>query len=168
MARGRPSPWPASVSRRSLAEWLLLALVIGVLVLLFTREVRVVQAQAERAAVRATLGALRTALVLDHLQKNAGSPSTPVALTTTNPFDLLQRRPLNYFGPMSAAQALAAPPGSWVFDSVCGCVGYLPMAAEQFDSPSGELMAWYQVTGAPGPLQLVAREAYGWQGEALN
>ncbi len=160
--------WQAPLSRRSLVEWLLLALVIVVLLLLFTREVRVVQGQAERAAVKATLGALRTALVLDHLQRQVARGKSSVALTQHNPFKLLQRRPLNYRGERSAAQALAAPPGSWVFDPLCTCVGYVPIYAQWFDSPSGELMAWYQITGAPGPLQLVAKEAYGWQGEVLN
>lgn len=168
MATGRLSSWQAPVSRRSLVEWLLLALLIVVLVLLFTREVRVVQGQAERAAVKATLGALRTALVLDHLQKNVAAGKSSVALLQHNPFELLQRRPLNYLGAMSAAQALAAPPGSWVFDAVCDCVGYLPIYAEWFDSPSGELMAWYQITGAPGPLQLVAKENYVWQNQTMN
>lgn len=151
-----------------MVEWLLLALLIVVLLLLFSREARLVQGQAERAAVKATLGALRTALVLDHLQRQVARGKSSVASVQHNPFELLQRRPLNYLGERSAAQALAAPAGSWVFDPLCTCVGYVPIYAEWFDSPSGELMAWYQIRGAPGPLQLVAKEAYGWQGERLN
>ena len=168
MAVGRTSYWQAPGSRRSLAEWLLVALVIVVLALWFTRATRALQGQAERAAVKATLGALRTALVLDHLEKNLAAGQSSVALAQHNPFKLLQRRPLNYLGEMSAVDALAVAPGSWVFDALCDCVGYLPIDAEGFENASSERMAWYQVKGAPGPLQLVANQAYIWQGEAVN
>lgn len=160
--------WRAPAAGKRMVEWALAAAVMVVMILLFAREVRVVQGQSELAAVKATLGALRTALVLEHLQKNMASGNSAVALEQHNPFELLRQRPPNYRGEMSAAQALAAPPGSWVFDPLCVCIGYLPMEAEWFDSPSGELMAWYRVSGAPGLLQLVAKEAYVWQGELIN
>ncbi|WP_114971281.1 hypothetical protein [Rhodoferax ferrireducens] len=149
-------------------EWSLLAAVLVVLVLLFARHVRVIKGQGELAAVRSTLGALRTALVIGHLKKNVVIESSSVASTQRNPFDLLQRHPANYVGEMTPAQAVAAPAGSWVFDPVCACVGYLPMDPQWFDSPSGGAMAWYQLQGAPGPLQLVAKEAYVWQGLVMN
>jgi hypothetical protein len=44
-------------------------------------------------------------------------------------------------------------------------VGYLPIWGEWLNSPSGDVMLWYRVAGANGPLQLTAREAYSWQGQ---
>lgn len=149
-------------------EWSLVAGVIVVLALIFAWQVRMLQGQAELSVVRTTLGALRTALVIDYLQKKVASGNSSAALTQRNPFELLQRRPVNYFGEMTAVEAVPVPAGSWVFDPVCICVGYLPIYAQWFDSPSGEAMAWYQVSGEPGPLQLTAKEAYVWQGQVMN
>lgn len=149
-------------------EWSLLAGVIVVLVVVFGREVRLVQAQGEVAAIRSTLGALRTALVIDHLQKSVASPDAALASPATNPFELLPRRPANYLGEMTAEQLRAGQPGSWVFDPGCGCVGYLPLYVQGFESPSGDTLVWFRLTGAPGPLQLTAKESYIWQGSVLD
>ena len=167
MAIDRTAPKEvASWSR--LVEWSVLAGVIIVLGLVFVRQVRVVQGQAELAAVKSTLGALRTAFVIDYSRKQravGASASTPLQ---RNPFELLERHPLNYRGVMSAAEAVKAPAGGWVFDPICLCVGYLPLDDLWFDSPAGDVMAWYQVSGAPGPLLLTVKEAYVWQGKELN
>ena len=168
MVKGRGLSWRAPVSRRGTVEWLLLAVVIVGLMWGFNRETRLVHGQAERAAVKATLGALRTALVLHHLQSSVTSAKSSVVMAQHNPFELLQRRLLNYVGNMDAAQALAAPPGSWVFDPQCECVGYMPLNANWFASSSGSPMAWYAVRGAPGPLQLVPKESYWLLGEVFD
>jgi hypothetical protein len=151
-----------------MVEWSILALVIVLLVFVFVRQMRVLQGQAELSAVKTTLGALRTAFVLEHLRKEAAAEDASVARAQHNPFELLQRYPLNYIGEMSREQAELAPSGVWVFDPDCVCVGYLPIWGEWFDSPSGDLMAWYRVGGEQGALQLTAKEAYRWQGQALN
>ena len=151
-----------------MVEWMLLVGVIVALLLLFAQRVRVLQGQAELAAVKATLGALRTALVIDHLRQNVAFGGPSVALTQRNPFELLQTRPLNYLGEMTMIDAMVAPAGGWVFDPVCNCVGYLPVHGQWLVSPSGDPMAWYQLSGAPGPLELTAKEAYAWQGEVMN
>lgn len=168
MAIDRTAPQPAPLWGVRMLEWSLLAAVVVVLVLLFAREVRVIKGQGELAAIKSTLGALRTALVVDHLQNKVMTGSSLVALAQRNPFELLQRQPANYAGEVTLAQAAAAPPGSWVFDPLCVCIGYIPTDSQWFDSPSGEAMAWYQLRGAPGPLQLVAKEAYIWQGRVMN
>ena len=141
---------------------------ILVLSLVFAHHVRVVQGQGELAAVKSTLGALRTTLVIDHLQRNVRPDHSFVATTRHNPFELLQHRPPNYLGEMNRESAAQAPPGSWVFDVDCVCVGYRPLDGQWFESPSGERIAQFLVSGAPGPLQLSAREAYIWRGEAMN
>jgi hypothetical protein len=150
-------------------EWSLVAALILVLGLVFMHQVRVVQRQAEFAALRAMLGTLRTALVLQHLQRQVQTQGQ-AATEPRNPFELLQRRPANYAGEISASQAAAVPPGNWVFEAECACVAYLPQDATEFDSPSGDAMAWYHVanTSAGGPLQITPREAYMWQGQLMN
>jgi hypothetical protein len=151
-----------------LLEWSVLAGVIIVLGLAFVRQVRVVQGQAELAAVKSTLGALRTAFVIDYSRKQmtvgVSDPTSP----QPNPFELLERHPLNYRGVMSAAEAVKASSGGWMFDPVCICVGYLPLDEQWFDSPHGDLIAWYQVSDTPGPLQLTVKALYVWQGQGMN
>ncbi len=168
MLKDRAYPWKGSFLSLRVLEWSLVAGLILVLTLAFVRQVRVLQGQAELSAIQTTLGALRTAFVLDHLQNKVLSGTPAVGLAPHNPFELLPRHPVNYRGEMTPAEAAAAPAGSWVFDPVCACVGYLPIYAQWFDSPSGDIMAWYRVSGAPGPLQLTAKENYVWQGHTLN
>ena len=168
----RPQTPDVSATRR-LLEWSLVSAVVLVLVLVFNWHMRTLQGQTERVTVQTTLGALRTALVIDYLHRTVtpGVPAdaSPVALQS-NPFELLERQPVNYLGPMTAQQAASAPPGNWVFDPECVCVGYTPLNPHLFESPSGSLMPWYAVRGIAtlGPLQLTAQEAYRWQGQLLN
>ena len=54
-------------------EWGLLTLVIVVLIVVLGREIRQVRGQAERAAIQTTLGVLRTALVVAHLEAAVGT-----------------------------------------------------------------------------------------------
>jgi hypothetical protein len=160
-------PWKRPFLSLHLIEWSLVAALIVALALVFTYKVHVVRGQAELAAVKSTLGALRTALVIDHLHTSVTAGAS-AASSQPNPFALLQRRPSNYFGQWRAADAETVSGGSWVFDQDCVCVGYLPIYPEWLDSPSGDTMAWYRVEGAPGPRQLTAKEAYRWQGQVLN
>ena len=149
-------------------EWSVLALVITMLALVFSYRMRLLQGQAELSAVKTTVGALRTAFVLDNLRTHAAEAPAADAPTHYNPFELLQQHPVNYIGEMTREQAELAPPGIWVFDPECICVGYLPIWPEWFDSPSGDLMAWYRVGGGPGALQLTPKEHYLWQGQVLD
>ena len=168
MAHVRASPQTPPFWTRRMIEWSILAVVILLLVLVFARQVSVLKGQAELSAVKTTLGALRTAFVLDHLQSKVASRALPVGLVQHNPFELLQRYPVNYLGEMTSAEAVTAPAGSWVFDPVCACVGYLPIYDQWLDSSSGAAIVWYAVSGAPGPLQLTAKQAYVWQDQVLN
>jgi len=154
-------------------EWSVMGLVVAILVVAFMHYTRVLQGQGEYAAVRSTLGALRTALVIDHLQRVTAKISNKGAADAVlneprNPFELLQQRPANYSGLASRQQAEMVLPGTWVFDPACPCIGYRPLDDRWFDSPSGELMAWFQLQGAPGPLQLTGKEIYRWQGQLLD
>jgi len=132
-----------------------------------------VQAQVEGAAIKTNLGGLRTAFAIDYLAHQVAVPqdaraAQPMAVQQTNPFLLLHRIPSNYAGEMPAAAVTNLPPGSWLFDSACACIAYRPLYPEWLSSPSGSSVLWFDVVGAPGPLQLTPREAYVWKGEALT
>jgi len=168
MGQERTAPLKLPFHTRRMVEWMIVVLVILLLVWVFARQMRVLQGQAELSAVKTTLAALRTALVIDHLRKSAATEDT-AALAQHNPFELLQIYPLNYIGEMNPEQAALAPAGTWVFDPDCVCVGYQPIWGEWLDSTSGALMPWFRISAVPGSfLQLTAKENYRWQGQALN
>ena len=149
-------------------EWALLGAVILVLILVLVRQQRRVQGQAELAAIRSTLGALRVAFVLDQLRANTTQPQAAVVTGQRNPFHLLQSAPVNYRGEMNASKVANLQPGSWLYDPECGCIGYRPIDPQWLSGASDAASVWYRVSGGTGVLQLVAMDAYRWQGEALN
>lgn len=168
MARAPAAMLELPFLTRRMVEWGILALVVLALAGVFVYRMQSVQAQAEGAAVGSTLGALRTAFVLDHLQRQAHRTQGAVADIQHNPFELLERQPTNYRGAMSFSQADSLPAGSWIFDPACACIGYLPIWPQWFDSPSGDVMAWFHIHGDPGPLQITPNEAYAWHGVLLR
>jgi hypothetical protein len=141
-----------------------LSAVILALMLLFLQEGRKVQGQAELAAIRSTLGALRTAAILQDLQVKASGRQGNAGATVVNPFDLMRVRPANYLGAMDAAQALTARSGSWLFDTDCVCATYVPLEPRWLDSPAGASALRFRVRSGAGPLVLDALEPYRWQG----
>lgn len=168
MAVDRTSPVVAPLWSGRVLEWGIVVVVLLTLMGAFERHVRVVQSQGELAAVKSTLGALRTALVLDFLQQtvNAGRPN--VVIQQRNPFRLLKELPANYGGEFAALHMETVAPGSWVFDPDCSCVGYLPLYPQDLESPTNTPALWFKVGGAPGPLQMTATNTYVWQGQLLN
>jgi hypothetical protein len=168
MASARPDHGSFVLFNQRLVEWTLVALLIGALVVAFLHQVRVVQRQAEFANIRTTLGALRTAFVMQHLQEQMPGHDPTVALVQRNPFGLLAQRPANYRGAIQAKNLAMVPTGGWVFEPVCGCVGYLPLDAAAFDSASGDVVAWFVVNTSALPFQLTAKEAYVWEGQVLD
>jgi hypothetical protein len=149
-----------------------LILLVLVMAAVFMWQLRDVRGQAELAQIQSTLGALRTALVVAHLEatvagnRNNSGPSA--ALAQRNPFLALAVLPVNYAG-LADAEALAAlPGGSWIFDPVCACIGYRPMEVNRLDAPSGAQALWFQVSPPPGPLQLSPQLPYIWMGQAVD
>ncbi len=149
-------------------EWALLALVVLVLVVLMGRHVRVIRGQMELSAIKSTLGALRTAFVIHDLEQHVTGKATSIALKQQNPFALLARSPPNYVGEIGIAQVASVAPGSWLFDPVCVCVGYVPSDDEWLASPSGSGIVWLQVSSPPAPFQLNVKEPYVWQGHVFD
>jgi len=157
-------PW---LTRRS-AEWSLLAVVILVLMGVFGQQIRAVQAQAELAAIKTTLGALRTALVIDHMQAAAIHKAKAVASPQRNPFLLLDHTPGNYAGVLDGIKADAVPAGNWVFDAYCHCIGYAPMYPYALETGGDDGMLWFRVSAPPGPLTIAPLHTYRWRGEVID
>lgn len=157
-------PW---LTRRA-AEWSILLLLALALIGVFGQQFRSVQGQGELAAIQSTLGALRTALVIDHLQ-SAVAGNKAVVPPQRNPFLVLGRLPSNYAGVLGAVtKAGAIPPGNWVFDAYCNCIGYEPLYAYALEEAGDAPMLWFRVSAPPGPLQIAPMQAYRWQGQVIN
>ena len=167
---GRSWPEVPQVTFWSLrmVEWSILAFLVLGSGFWFVRQAYVVKGQSELAAVRTTLGALRTAFVLEHLRQAVRDSPESVAPSQRNPFNLVQGRPANYRGAISPGQLTDVPAGQWFFETVSESVGYRPFHAEWLYSPNGGNVVWYQVSQAPGPLQLKPLDSYRWQGEPLE
>jgi hypothetical protein len=158
-------------------EWALVAAVVVTLIGFFLREFQLVQAYAERSSVKTTLGALRIAIVVEHVRTQTAGLQPPTAITVTStqhssvasPFLLLAQQPKVSTPTETAAFESSVPQGYWVFGSTCRCVGYRPLH-DQGKAASGRSgMVWFNlVRQGAGPNQLVAQEAYVWNGELLN
>jgi len=146
---------------------LLLALVLG-LVLYFLQQVQQVQGQAELAAIKSTLGALRTAAVQEDLRARVSGQRSASTSPASNPFDLLQVRPGNYLGPLDSVTALTARPGSWWFDPDCVCVVYAPLEPRWLTGTAGAARLRFRVGSGAGPMQLDAMEPYFWQSQRVQ
>ena len=166
------------VARNRLVEWSLVAAAIITLALAFAYYASRVRGQGELAAIRLTVGALRSTLAVEDLRQKVPQAAPSTATTPDNPFDLLRQRPGNYRGEAPDAQSASAlaTPGNWVFERACVCIAYRPLDTRWLDSPSGDVLLWFYVLGPQGhkqtsnhgPLQLVAREAYRWQGQLIE
>lgn len=156
-----------SRTSRRLVEWGLTLLIILLASAYFGREFRYVQGQGELAAVKTTLGALRTALLLDHL-KNAIDGTDKTQPPQTNPFLLLAPVPANYAGELSENKAKPLKPGTWVYDAYCRCIGYEPLYAYALNTAADTSGLWFRISAPPGPLQIKAMQPYRWQDQALE
>ena len=162
---GTPAWREATRARSRFFEWGLMAGLVLVVLLTFMHQAQQVQGQAELAAIKRTLGALRTAAVMDDLQARLHGRSGPPG---ANPFDLLQLRPENYLGPLGAAQAATVRPGSWWFDPQCSCVVYAPLETRWLAGSTGGTWLRFRVVTGEGPLQLAALGTYLWQGQRVD
>jgi len=151
-----------------MVEWGILLVLLLVLVGVFGRQIRMVQGQAELAAVQTTLGALRTAFVLEHIKQTVAGHAKTVAAPQRNPFLLLESVPPNYVGERAVLQLESTAQGSWVFDPVCSCVGYVLRYPQWLDSPADLPALWFSVAGSSAPLSISAMQTYMWQGQVVN
>lgn len=162
-------------TRRGL-EWSLLLIIVVLVAGYYVREFRFVQGQGEAAAVKTTLGALRTALLIDHL-KGVVDGTPPGRPVQANPFLLLDHVPANYAGALGrrtvqVQQEQQERPvqqaGTWVFDADCHCIGYWPLYPQGLNTPTDAPALWFRISKPPGPLQIRAMQRYVWQGQLVD
>jgi hypothetical protein len=174
-----PPAAPSPVWGRRLTEWGVLLALILVVVGVGYGQIQRLRGQAELARLQSTLGALRTALVVAHLertvqaQQNLSTETTTGAATTLppvsrNPFLALARLPPNYLGESNPLALVDLPGGNWVFDPACQCIGYRPSEAGWLEAPDGAVALWFQVSAPPGPLQITATQPYVWMGQKVE
>ena len=153
---------------RRVIEWSIVALVLIVLIWVFGREARVVQGHGERVAVKATLASLRAALAIDQLTGHARAKIDSRAPKPKNPFTLLQSVPPNYAGESTLRAIDSVPPGSWIFDPECGCVGYRLMYPQWLEPEQEADAIWFRVGTSTADERLAQQGEYRWLGQSLN
>jgi hypothetical protein len=175
----RPPAAPSPVWGSRLTEWgVLLALILVVVGVGYVQAQRL-RGEAELARLRSTLGVLRTALVVAHLerevaaQKNRSTASAATDLpelppVSRNPFLALERLPANYLGESNPLALVDLPGGNWVFDADCHCIGYRPSETGWLEAPANAVALWFQVSAPPGPLKITASQTYVWMGQKLE
>ena len=173
MERERYNLLTALLKSRRVIEWSIIAAVLIGLVWALEHEVRVVRGQGERVAVRSTLASLRAALVIDHLTaqvrpKSSAAAAASATAAAKNPFTLLQGVPPNYAGERAMRDIFSAPPGSWVYDAECGCIGYRLLYPQWLEPEQTADAIWLRIGGANGEPRLVPLADYRWFGYRLN
>lgn len=163
--RGR---WLGAVWSGRALEWSILLAVVLALIGTYGAQVRSLQAQAEGASINSTLGALRTSLVVEHLRSQVRPDSGKAVSVQRNPFKVLDTLPANYAGEVAMADIYNAPPGTWVFDAACPCVGYRPLHPQSLQPARTPAVLWFRVSAPPAALQLTPLEVYEWQGNAIQ
>jgi hypothetical protein len=176
----RPPAAPSPVWGRRLTEWGVLLALILVVVGVGYGQIQRLRGQAELARLQSTLGALRTALVVAHLERTVQAQRSPLAgnaaveaqpvvpPVSRNPFLALARLPPNYLGESSPLALVDLPGGNWVFDAACQCIGYRPSETGWLEAPADAVALWFQVSAPPGPLQITARQPYIWMGQKVE
>jgi len=167
----RPLPQPSPVWGTRLTEWGVMVVLVILLGAVFAHQTRELRGQAELAQIKSTLGALRTALVVAHLEEAVTSTRTSGALVVRaqrNPFAALRQPPPNYAGLADPDTLAALPGGSWVFDSGCSCIGYRPIEPAWLQSPEGVRAMWFRVASTSGPPQITAQQSYVWMGQPVD
>lgn len=153
---------------RRIVEWSIVAAVLIALIWALEHQVRVVQGQGERAAIRATLTSLRAGLVIDQLMLQARPRAAPDAPRPQNPFALMQSIPPNFAGELAMRNVNSAPPGSWVFDPECVCVGYRLLYPQWLEPAQAADAIWFRIRSENGQVRLSALTDYLWLGQRLN
>ena len=147
-------------------EWAVVAAVVIAGGAAVNRQYRDLEGQAEYAAIQSVLGSMRTALILDYLQKAANGKPGHAPTTAPNPIVLLQPLP-TYAGPVHMADQSFVRPGNWMFDADCGCVGYRPLNPDWLEPRRDFPALWFKVGNARGVPELVAMHTYFWHGASI-
>ncbi len=156
---------PVLWSRR-LTEWCLLAAILLGVFWVFEREIQKLQGQSERVLVWSTLASLRTALVIQQLQRQVHPQ--PHQQQVKNPFLLLDHVPPNFAGELRMRDIDTVPPGSWVFDPTCPCIGYRLLYPQWLEPARETGTIWLRIELGTGSAKLTPLEVYRWFGQPVR
>lgn len=156
-----------------LFEWGVLTCVILVLMGVFLRKVRHLQAEAERLNVQAMVENLRAAVVLSGILPPKGDQGRSAARPGGNPVTLLAEEtglePAGYLGELDVPDPGRVDPGSWYFDRAEQALIYRLRNSDDFASPlPGPARIRLCIRGAnkgqdhDPPIRLEACEPYRW------
>ncbi len=149
-----------------ITEWSIVAVVLVVLMWVFEHETRVVKGQSEKIMVWSTLATLRAAIGIDLLTRQVRPASS--GLVERSPFRLLERRPASFAGDVAQRDMYLTPPGSWVFDPECGCIGYRMLYPQWLEPPQDADAIWFRIETKNGEVHLLPTSRYRWFGQSLN
>lgn len=151
---------------RRLFEQALLILLLVFVIWALLDKARDTRSAAELSAVRANLGALRVALVVEQM-RHAIRPSISPGVASQNPFLLLKRPPVNYAGEIALDDAVngMVAPGLWFFDQRAALIGYRVNDVRRFHAASGRPVMAFKLSHNS---LLTPRETYIWNDEVVN
>jgi hypothetical protein len=157
-----------------LFEWGVLVCVILILMGVFLRKVRHLQAEAERLNVQAMVGNMRAAVLIAGILPVKQVSQRSLVIPGGNPVALLQAQtglvPAGYLGELDEADSYRIAKGSWYFDRARQALVYRLRSTDGFRSPLPgpariRLCLREGASGENGGplLQLEACEPYRWQ-----
>jgi type II secretory pathway pseudopilin PulG len=125
----------------TLLEFAVTVLVAAAVSVLLMNRFDFYREQAELAATRQLVGALRTALHARAAQSRAGGQSQALlALASENPMNWLAQKPSNYLGEFDAPNPENIGRSGWVFDVRDKSIIYLLPNAESFTFGTARLL----------------------------
>jgi len=106
-------------------ELALVVVILGVLVLIFTRRIQRVEAEMERTSVELMARQIRNYLTVMKMTALAEGRYAGIARWAGgNPFELMQYKPDDYFGETTRDTPDKVPPGNWYYDKRDGNLIY--------------------------------------------
>lgn len=107
-------------------ELLITVMVFGLLATFLLNRLSYYKAAAEKAYVEYCISTMKSGLRLRIAQLMVdGRMREVVQLAESNPMDLLDQKPENYFGETNASQKEIVPNGNWYFDTDAKALGYV-------------------------------------------